>query len=1013
VLETVLQVLDKDPPRPRALDRAIDRDLETICLKCLEKQPEKRYASAAALADDLERWLKGEPVLARRGGPVERVLKWARRRPAAAALAGVSLAAAAAVGVALLVAAVLLNAKNAELTAQKARLEDSFRREKDARREEQRVFTAHRIFLADGQLRAGRPDEAEDLLDACLPADLRAWEWYYLKRQCHQDRATLRGASYDVSGVAFSPDGRRVAAADDANYVYVWDAETGRRLQTLRVGAASTSFCRSPAFSRDGRLLAAATRNGVKVWDAESGKELHSFAWDDEGGRPADGALPNAVSFSVDNKLLATCGFDGVVRVWDLEAGREASRLDGHFLRAEFVGDRRGSLFAFPAAGGFRIFDPRTHEELGRVNLPHPCWAVHPLGVQFAVYRPSGADAPGAGPAIEVHVLHENGRIGPRVCQLTAGIKAVHRLAFSGPGDLVAAVEDDAVKVWRINTASPPPVTLAGAGQCAAFSPDGKRLATAGAESSVKVWDVDGPPRPFPANVPAGGLTDLAYSPDGGLLAVARQTDRVEEVELWDARREERLAVLSRREVPAGAKIETAPVCLAFAPDGKRLAVGDGLRVVETTADGKDAPREPDVTVWETSGRRLYTIERAGAGVAWGPDGAWLATTTLRQGEKTAAARFLLSDVRVWNAADGSPARTLERAGVALAFSPDGAVLATAAPWPSQHVHLWATDGWRPLRDVKTRGADCMAFSPDGKRLATGNAARGGVEVHDVEAGRVVFSAGGRMDDADANGLVRPGFLAWSPDGRRLAGATDLSAVRLWDVAAGQEALALPAAGSGYGRLAFSPDGGRLTWLRDSGLTVWDGAPLPPERLYGRAARARVKPLYERLLSRDAVLEALQKEGLPGEGFLEAARAALDEAEQDAARLDEASWLVVSSPGADPDDYRLALRQSEAARDRDPDNPDTLNTLAAAYYRVGDDDGALKELLRARALRSAENPDDFLLLTLVRWRRGDRGQARADLDKARELMRRPEHKDDKQLQGLLHEAEATVGEERP
>src|SRR5205823_2141488 len=82
------QVAEAEPPRPRLLNRALDRDLETICLKCLEKEPTRRYRSAAALADDLERWQTGKPIEARPISSAERLAKWARRRPAVAALSG-------------------------------------------------------------------------------------------------------------------------------------------------------------------------------------------------------------------------------------------------------------------------------------------------------------------------------------------------------------------------------------------------------------------------------------------------------------------------------------------------------------------------------------------------------------------------------------------------------------------------------------------------------------------------------------------------------------------------------------------------------------------------------------------------------------------------------------------------------------------------------------------------------------------------------------------------------------
>ena len=183
-LDTLLQVIDKDPVRPRSLDPRIDRDLETVALKCLEKQAAKRYESAAALADDLDRWAHGEPIVARPARPAERVWKWAKRRPAVAALAAISGAATAVVVAGLAVGLAVLAEKQ---QATEAALDG----ERAALAEQQWQAYVSRVGLAHREGLAQNWPRAEKLLAEC-PADLRGWEWHYVRR-------TFRSRSYSRS----------------------------------------------------------------------------------------------------------------------------------------------------------------------------------------------------------------------------------------------------------------------------------------------------------------------------------------------------------------------------------------------------------------------------------------------------------------------------------------------------------------------------------------------------------------------------------------------------------------------------------------------------------------------------------------------------------------------------------------------------------------------------------------------------------------------------------------------
>jgi WD40 repeat protein len=533
IMDTLIQVLEREPVSPRQLNGEVSRDLETICLKCLEKDPKRRYASAQALAEDLGRHLSGEPISARPISAAERTVKWVRRRPAIAGLTAAVFVVAMVGGAGVLWQwrSAVDNARIARDNERTAKRNEEAAKaaQKDAQYQRDQLAIALKTSRRDGyftdltlakrEWEIANIEQVEQLLGKYGPrsrdgAELRGFEWSYLRRLCHLELRRFRGHDGPVFGVAFAPGGARLATAGGDGTVRLWDTETGQESLVLKGHRFASGVAFAPAFgvafAPDGERLASGDGDGtVWLWDAKTGREVL--------GLKGHQGLVQTVAFAPSGEILASAGQDGAVRVWDAVSGREVRALQGH------KGLVQGVAFAPDgarlASGGsdstVRIWDTRTGDEVF-VLRGHRRMV---LGVAFA---PDGARLATTGGDGTVRIWDT--ATGREARVLEGHQTGAWGVAFSGDGRLIASSgEDGTVRIWDARTGRETRV-LTGHQRMVpgvAFAPDGTQLASAGTDGTVRLWGIGTGREALVLEGHQGIVCDLEFAPVGTRLASA------------------------------------------------------------------------------------------------------------------------------------------------------------------------------------------------------------------------------------------------------------------------------------------------------------------------------------------------------------------------------------------------------------------------------------------------------------------------------------------------------------
>ena len=836
--ETLGMIMVDEPIPVRVLRPGVPKPLEAIVLKCLEKDPGRRYQTADALREDLDAFLAGRRVRAPRPGPIKAVRGWARRNPRSAVLAAAAL--------------VLGLASAAGVTSWTVALS----RGRD--RADQYVYDS-RIQLALRAFEDGHLVRVQPILHGLLPRaggrDRREFAWHYLWDRCRREARMLVGSRVEFDHLAVSPDGRFLAGGG-ANGIQVYDL--AREAPVWHTPTPGRFLCSSPVFSPDGRSVAfqtyedaagqperlrsvevcrtvdgalvgrrSSTEMGhilamgfagegrlVVVDDAlssESPDPGRVFTWADRGAMPdvapeftlslfgrctPDGLKAAGVDISGRTGI-----YDSTSRVWTpLEDGPTAEfgpfRFSDDGRRLAIAHGRQGEVLVYDVADG------KLRRRFPAIGAPVSELAVRPDGEAVVVVAETR----------EVRLLVPTRGLDLRIFPATSepGV-ATNRTRFAPDGHAFFVHRSEYLKADHIEVRS---------------AEDGRRLGETPGRYKAHTGPLSIRPGPTPELIYALGrhawrwdwsrsvapepedalkahndeIWTVAYSTDGSLLATSSNHDR----ERATIRLRTADGVLVREWLDG----DSTAADLALAPDASWIATAHmsperALRIRPVRGDGEVVAVEFPGGEWARCVRAAPDRPLVYAGGGLGTVLAWDVS------RREAAWRVEPSPVRLLS-------KSKERIHD-LAVSPDGLRLAVAND-RGEVLCLDARTGTLLASHAGPAPMLAVAYAPDGQVIAAADQ-EGRIHLlsaSDAEPLQVISG-----DDCDLRSL------AFSPDGRTLAAAGLSRIVRLWDPSTGEELLALPGHEAQINSLAFSPDGQTLASGDHSGVVRFWRAPRP------------------------------------------------------------------------------------------------------------------------------------------------------------------------------------------
>lgn len=744
-LEATLQlVLTADPISPRLLNPSVPPDLETICLKCLEKEQGRRYTTAQELADELTRFLENQPIHARRITRLEKMARWCRRNPPLAVAVG---------------AAALFFITGFVVSAWQAG-----RAHREALSSRLNLYLAD-ISLAQQALRQNNYAAARQKLLAHLPTngwpDLRGWEWRYLWQQSEPDKVPTFDAGDIVHDLALSPDGSTLVSARRDGQVRIMDF-LRQTVTTNMAAGARDKASESLAFSPDGVWLATTDQDRVIL--------LRKDNWERREFVSKSPGILHSIKFAPDGHQLFAASTRGL-KAWDVNSGSETEPpvpFTNECLRLEISSDARwlalyteDTLLAWDLASGSRVLSHAFERndfhaiDLSSRGLLAACDRGGLVRVwDLAEARRTGAtnslaqwDTRAAGPNYAVSFSYDGSMLA-----VGGSAQLVHLYETTNWQELVS-FKGHQQEVWALT-----------------FSRDNARLVSAGKDGSIKIWD----PGARPVTNSVGRMFPLGFTPDSKFVVIFNEK---REVQFWDATSRK----LDRTFRPAGNAAAIKPVFQEITMDGSTLVVKESNNSIHIL----------DLKTGESRGSlKLPKPEALEGATPWqcSPDSRSVAVGTKRMNGASAVFATEVYDLKTGEMAK-SCADLIE-----ARFSFTGRYLggrnAASKPviWDLQTGRTRVLEG---LASVK-----CVTFSHD-EKICAASSDNSRIQLWNMSDGQPRGVLIGHRAGV--------GDIAFSKDDRTIfSTSTDLT-LRLWNVATRQEMIMFAEDRDTY-ELALSPD---------------------------------------------------------------------------------------------------------------------------------------------------------------------------------------------------------------